>query len=836
MKTEKIITLELAARGAAVHIGEAAVAGDYGTRTLKFALTENGKPWTVPDTIRASLAFRTEGGCSGEYDTMPDESSAFAIQGNLVTVRLIDQILKNPGWVRLILVLRRDLIEQISAFPVMMTVTEGMSGGKALPTEYYRVRDLAEVNDALAKIDRRLKEVDSSSTETVAAHNRSSSAHEDIRMQLDKLSTGKLDADRLEPALKKALIQAKESGDFDGYTPEDRAELEAWILEELAKRGQVEPLFAQSAQWLAQNGDKTKIYVLPDGILWAWMLTQVESGPAYDNLLDNAINADGTPYVGTNGEKGYKVGWRLNSSRVEKEAEGCCCTGFIAVKSTDVVRIKNITANSAGNGYIHFYGADFTTNTGITYEPGWLGKTEFSFVPNDVTALDVSSANATADTAYMRLSTGVITDATIITINEEITEVSGTTVETYAWANTGMAFVPADYEPRIIALEEQTAQNTADIAALKNGAVDTGGVDALTWIRNWDAPIYDANIPTFRLSAEKAAMTDATQTPDALYAMYDALMARYPHYITKTDLGLCSDGVNHVYRYDFKDPDQRRENARVSEVKTKAIICSGIHREWAGIFGLYYALEEITTNPDLRDLRRNVHLIVVPCVSPYTTLAEYAEQHGGQQNANGVEVHKNFEVAFQYPDSEYYTPPGELHHGGTEPLSEPETQYLDAIMRENTDAAFFLTCHNFNLDYYSGISFLWPSVATAYMCNMGYRLIDRMSQDWMDRFEDELAPGIASYRTENLADWDTRLGHAQISANFGTETRQATKYGIQAANVEICDRFWVHGIPENQEPTLSAFTMSRGAETIVNFILMCFGTYDYKDKREYYIP
>jgi hypothetical protein len=251
------------------------------------------------------------------------------------------------------------------------------------------------------------------------------------------------------------------------------------------------------------------------------------------------------------------------------------------------------------------------------------------------------------------------------------------------------------------------------------------------------------------------------------------------------------------------------------------------------MFGLYYALEEITENPALRDLRRNVHLIVIPCSNPFVTLVENYDASGGQQNANGVEVHRNFEAEFLYPDSPSYVPFGELHHGGTEPLSEVETQYIDNVLKQNTDAAFFMSCHNFNLDTIYGVSFLWPSVATSYMCNMGYRLIDKMSQTWMDKYGDELAPGIASYRTELLESWDTRLGYAQISGSPGTETKQAAKYGIQAANVEICERFHVHGTKEAPEPLLSSFTMSRGAEALINFILMTFGVYDPKDKKEY---
>ena len=343
-------------------------------------------------------------------------------------------------------------------------------------------------------------------------------------------------------------------------------------------------------------------------------------------------------------------------------------------------------------------------------------------------------------------------------------------------------------------------------------------------IREWDTPIYDAHIPVFELSEEKPAMTDAKKTPDAIYAMYDALMAKHPEYITKTDLGLCSDGINHVYRYDFKEPDSRHtEGFGWSETKTKAILVSGIHYEWGGIFGLYYALEEIADNPDLYSFRRNSHLIVVPCVNPFATIGDNYRKSEGVKNANGVEIHRNFEVDWKETDV------NEKHYGGSTPISEVETQYIDNILKENTDSALFLTCHSYADESFN---FIWPSVATPYMCNMGYRLIDKMSHAWLDKYQDVLI-GLDDYRTEEIKEWDNRLGYAHISGTNGTETKQATKYGIQGANVEICERFWTHGTKENPEPWASSFTMSRGAEVYVNFLLTAFGVYDAKDKLIY---
>lgn len=345
-------------------------------------------------------------------------------------------------------------------------------------------------------------------------------------------------------------------------------------------------------------------------------------------------------------------------------------------------------------------------------------------------------------------------------------------------------------------------------------------------IVTWDKPIYDANIPVFQLSEEKPAK-NTKHTSDDIYAMYDALMAKYPQYITKTDMGLCSDGVNHVYRYDFReaspyvDVSGRHE---WSETKSKAIIISGIHWEWGGIFALYYALEEIAGNPDLKDFRRNTHLIVLPVSNPYGV------EHQSVRNANQVEIHRNFEIDFIYPGEDGYIEVGQRSHGGTSPLSEIETQYIDGLLKENTDAAFFLSCHSFQQDTDWGTGFIWHSPATYYMCNMGYRVIDKLSNAWIAKYGEILYTGTKEYKTPRLQDGDICLGFGRLSTTNGTETKQAMKYGIQGINLEICDTFWVHGTKEKPEKALSSFTLSRGAEVYVNFLLTAFGVYDPTDK------
>ena len=137
--------------------------------------------------------------------------------------------------------------------------------------------------------------------------------------------------------------------------------------------------------------------------------------PAYTNVLPLAINADGTPYVGTNGEKGYKTGYRLNSSGNEAAQANCCVTGFIKAKQGDILRIKNFTTAVSGYNYLHFYKSDFTKYG--TPLNSWA-----DYISDGIITIDLAEAGATATTEYIRISLGVIDDTTIITVNEEITE------------------------------------------------------------------------------------------------------------------------------------------------------------------------------------------------------------------------------------------------------------------------------------------------------------------------------------------------------------------------------------------------------------------------------
>ncbi len=339
----------------------------------------------------------------------------------------------------------------------------------------------------------------------ISAHNTANDSHQDIRLLIDGLQSGKLNATDLTSAINTALAQVKASGEFDGKDGKSAYELaqengykgsltdffadmkgedgksayayakdggyagteaefaddinpdninanaQNFIATELAKRGQLKPEFANSIE---ECTDTSKLYVLPDGMIWAYMYKEA-TGPSYTNLA---------------GDVQYDK--RLSSSGAISSTamSGAAVTGFIPVKQGDVVRVKGLDINtsfsSSAYPYFCFYTGASESNitatgekylvpsqnagsfTGLTDTPNG-GVAQWTAYTKGNSSLS-QHANA-ANITHIRISGKYFSDQEIIvTVNEEITEGSS---GGYSWQNTGHAFVPADYENRILALE-----------------------------------------------------------------------------------------------------------------------------------------------------------------------------------------------------------------------------------------------------------------------------------------------------------------------------------------------------------------------------------------------
>lgn len=356
--------------------------------------------------------------------------------------------------------------------------------------------------------------------------------HQDISHLLPRTELG--------AAVDVALAEAKASGAFDGkdgytpvagvdyYTPDDKAEFTDYIASELAKRGQIKPEFANSIE---ECTDTSLLYVLPDGYIYAYMLTEteVETG-GYKNWLPLATEA----YNGTAvyGENGYVTGYRLSSSGSVSQQAGMLATGFIPASDGAVIRTVGLSATKATMGcYVITYGA-----SGTKIKHYQWGSNETSTAGNAyIKEFTLDSTTYGTGIAFIRISASAHTEATlpsIVTVNQEIKEGSTTVVKEYKWESTGHAFVPADYEDRIIDLEE-------DVKALKARPV-LSPIGTTVFAPSPQLPADGSETADF--DAENINAAD-------IYAYIDALAAKYPRYLTKETLGKDESGSYDWNRY-----------------------------------------------------------------------------------------------------------------------------------------------------------------------------------------------------------------------------------------------------------------------------------------------
>lgn len=256
------------------------------------------------------------------------------------------------------------------------------------------------------------------------------------------------------------------------------------------------PLFANSIE---ECTDTSKVYVLPDGYIYAYVGEYTEGGTVanFTNQLPISTDTDGSIYNG----KGYKENTYF-SSGAEGTRDGVNATGFIpfgtgssqTVLGEQVIRLANTKATAISNTRFVLYSADKTFITAIlgtklgdgvlvsgvnmpyeTDENGYITYVDLT----QATAYYNSPALAAAkETAFIRICGAGIDSDSIITVNEEISYITSEGGMVYEWANTGRAFVPADYEDRIAELETNLADAEQRIEELENAEptdTTTGG-------------------------------------------------------------------------------------------------------------------------------------------------------------------------------------------------------------------------------------------------------------------------------------------------------------------------------------------------------------------------
>lgn len=280
-----------------------------------------------------------------------------------------------------------------------------------------------------------------------------------------------------------------------------------------------------------------------------------------------------------------------------------------------------------------------------------------------------------------------------------------------------------------------------------------------------------------------------------VYEWYDSLMAEYPSYITKKKLGENTLG-NPVYQYDFK-PHEVENITTYRSKKIKFILVSGVHgEEKAGVLNLFNTLEAITKKWQdselLETLRHNTHFVIIPivCVHGYDNTS--------RKNENGVDIARNFPTEWVYEADK-----NKNTYGGESPLSELDSQLLDQVFKDNKDAMFFTSHHN----YFSAQGtndFVWHAAATYLQLNIAKNLISRLSRKWKAE---------RSYLPQGE---DVFLGYSTVTSPKGSEGMHATSYGMQGGTFEISQN--IPSEPGNVNFSSGVLTM--GVEALVNFLVL----------------
>lgn len=127
------------------------VQGDVNTRVLELILFSDGEIWKIPEGVSIRMGYCKNDGKKGVYDTLPDGSSAWSAQDNVVSVILAPQMLTTAGPVLAQVELIRGT-DSLTTFPVQLLVEQDVAADTLGSEEYVNLLQwMEEELDALLR-------------------------------------------------------------------------------------------------------------------------------------------------------------------------------------------------------------------------------------------------------------------------------------------------------------------------------------------------------------------------------------------------------------------------------------------------------------------------------------------------------------------------------------------------------------------------------------------------------------------------------------------------------------------------------------------------------------
>ena len=281
------------------------------------------------------------------------------------------------------------------------------------------------------------------------------------------------------------------------------------VSEKLEEQGQQSSLqFANSVDELNQIGDKSSLYVLPSGIIYAYLpiKTDVDN---LKNLLPCATTTAGGAEI--YGDNGYQTGVRLSSdgSATTNNGASMLATGFISAPDGSLLDGKRVTTSGFfHSGTMKCYINTYNSTGSLIKSVAWSADAFVSDFTLDATTYGTGIV-------FIRISADIQSSPKSVTI-DGIKEDSNPNEPSYAWTSTGLSFVRA------------SNSNVKKLA------------------------ISNVFAPSPQLPADGSEGSDFNGireyiTAEQIYAKIDELLNLYPRYITKEVMGMDASG-NHEWR------------------------------------------------------------------------------------------------------------------------------------------------------------------------------------------------------------------------------------------------------------------------------------------------
>lgn len=276
-------------------------------------------------------------------------------------------------------------------------------------------------------------------------------------------------------------------------------------------------------------------------------------------------------------------------------------------------------------------------------------------------------------------------------------------------------------------------------------------------------------------------------TYEEIMTAWENLRQKYPNYITRTLLGKDTSGTLDMYRYDFK-PEivllSGSVQSGMNKIYTKddypiVIMDACIHgAERPCAKALLNLMELIADAKDysiLGWMRNNIHFVIVPIANPW------GYKNNSRTNVNHVDINRNFEPLWEHGSSDST----DDRFRGTSPLSEKESQYIDAVLSECSEKAvcyYSFHTHGLFTGYNAMTNFSSPALF----------MLNEMQNVGMSVTKMITASGWTNH---NLPQDSGYIGQMEM-AYSAMASYQGALHGIPSACPEVMYRYYDGGTGE----------------------------------------